>query len=113
MVAVNQSLGRVIRNKDDYGIMICFGIEFIIKKNLLLFSKWIKDNISIVELKENNEEYYNKIEKFLDNLKLIYNYSNISNNSSNSQEFIEEEEEEEVEKENIIFIGNKRRKNNY
>ena len=26
--AVNQALGRLIRDKDDYGIMICFGTEF-------------------------------------------------------------------------------------
>ena len=38
MIAVNQSLGRLLRNKDDYGIMICFGKEF--KKYKSLFSKW-------------------------------------------------------------------------
>ena len=59
MISVNQSLGRLIRNKDDYGIMICFGIEF--KNSLLLFSKWIKNNISCVNLNENNEDYYKKI----------------------------------------------------
>ena len=41
-VAVNQALGRLIRHKDDYGIMICFGMEFGKKA---LFSKWIEKNI--------------------------------------------------------------------
>ena len=44
MIAVNQSLGRVIRSINDYGIMICIGIE--LKNNKFLFSNWIKNNIS-------------------------------------------------------------------
>ena len=46
MIAVNQSLGRLIRNKNDYGIMICFGIE--LKYNSNLFSKWIKNNYLVL-----------------------------------------------------------------
>ena len=67
MVAINQSLGRLIRNKDDYGIMICIGNE--IKTNKFLFSKWIQNNISCIELNDNNQEYHSKIENFLYNLK--------------------------------------------
>ena len=67
MVAINQSLGRLIRNKDDYGIMICIGNE--IEKNRFLFSKWIQNNISSIELNDNIQDYHAKIEGFLDNLK--------------------------------------------
>ena len=57
--AVNQSLGRLIRNKNDYGIMICFGIEF--SERRIQFSKWINDNISqksYIRLKENDTNYF-------------------------------------------------------
>ena len=42
MNAVNQSLGRLIRNVNDYGIMICFGIEFLYDKKYI--TKWISNN---------------------------------------------------------------------
>ena len=67
--AVNQSLGRLIRHIKDYGIMICFGIEF--SYNIRYLSKWITNNLSnktsILRLKENNIEYYNGIKEFLSN----------------------------------------------
>ena len=45
--AVNQSLGRLIRNINDYGIMICFGIEF--SYNIRYLSKWIRRNVNIIQ----------------------------------------------------------------
>ena len=84
---VNQSLGRLIRHKNDYGIMICFGIEF--SKYGIQFSKWINDNISkesYIILKENDINYFNGLNTFLTNLnnkKIIneyeYEYSDPSN----------------------------------
>jgi Rad3-related DNA helicase len=61
-IAINQSLGRLIRHKDDYGIMICFGNEF---KDNSLFTEWIKQNEKIIQLKDNNKEYYKELENYL------------------------------------------------
>ena len=107
MVAVNQSLGRLIRNKDDFGIMICFGIEFEINKNL--FSNWIKKNMSYRS--ENDNKYYQKLENFFINLnkvninsiseKNINNYCEEGNDLDNENEKEEndyEDEENEYEK---------------
>ena len=68
MNAVNQALGRLLRNINDYGIMICFGIEF--SKNMRYFTKWIRNNnLDVIRLKENNQNYYNKLSLFLINLR--------------------------------------------
>ena len=67
MNAANQSLGRLIRHKDDYGIMICFGIEFYY--NIDKLSKWIRKNKNQLWLKDNNKMYYEKLNKFLTNLR--------------------------------------------
>ena len=64
MNAVNQALGRLIRNVNDYGIMICFGIEFT--KNMRYFTKWMRNNIEIVNLNEDDQNYYSRLSKFLD-----------------------------------------------
>ena len=117
MVAVNQSLGRLIRNKDDYGIMICFGIEF--EKNINLFSKWIKKNISCENLSENDEQYYKKLENFLINLNKVNINSSIKKGNdfeNNKNDYANEENEENEENEDKDFIGkqkyfiNKKRK---
>ena len=52
-VAINQSLGRLLRNVNDYGVMICFGKEFQIKKYIL--SKWIQNNAFHINLDENKD----------------------------------------------------------
>ena len=109
MVAVNQSLGRLIRNKDDYGIMICFGIEFEINKNL--FSYWIKKNISYKNLSENDNEYYQKLDNFLINLnkdnnmnsiiaRNINNYSEEENDYEDDENGYEKEESDYEDDEN-------------
>ena len=68
MNAVNQSLGRLLRNKNDFGIMICFGIEF--SNNIQYLTKWIRNNsIKVLRLKENDEIYYNHLTEFLNNLR--------------------------------------------
>ena len=85
MTVVNQSLGRLLRNKNDYGIMICLGIE--LKNNKFLFSNWIKNNMLCVELDKNNEKYYKYLENFLFNMNKIYNNYILDNkNKYNQQE---------------------------
>ena len=62
-VAVNQALGRLLRHKDDYGIMICFGVDF---KNYSLFSKWINPNKKLIRLNGDNDySYFKGLQSFL------------------------------------------------
>ena len=93
MVAVNQSLGRVIRNINDYGIMICFGIE--LKNNKFLFSNCIKNNISCIELNEDDESYYKNLEDFLINLNNNKNFRIIEKDNYNKNEENDEYEYED------------------
>ncbi len=95
MNAVNQSLGRLIRHVKDYGIMICFGIEF--SYNIRYLSKWIKNNLtnktSIIRLKENDKVYYSGLKEFLNNLKVKFPQNIININSQESKEDFSEEKD--------------------
>ena len=91
MNAVNQSLGRLLRNKDDYGIMICFGIEFFY--NIDKLSKWILKNKNQLWLKKNNEIYYEKLKQFL--IKLRNKYPPKINNVENICENIDDIDDDE------------------
>ena len=93
MNAVNQSLGRLIRNINDYGIMICFGVEFL--KVSQYFCKWIKSNQRIIKLKENDIKFYDELNKFLINLRNIYG-NNITNNNNNEETADDLREEKEL-----------------
>ena len=91
--AVNQSLGRVIRHINDYGIMICFGIEF--SYNIRYLSKWIRRNVNIIQrLNENDKFYYKGLTEFLNNTRDFIgkktNKLSIINNKDNVNDFIEE-----------------------
>ena len=131
-VAVNQSLGRLLRNIKDYGVMICFGKEFKINKYML--SEWIQKNITFVDLDENKDNYYKKIEDFLTNMKNEKQNNEIQEkkeeyNLINRQEYIQNiekedynlinkdfldyllREDENENNENIQFLGNKREEN--
>ena len=86
--AVNQSLGRLIRHKNDYGIMICFGIEF--SERSIKFSNWINDNISqksYIKLKENDINYFNGLDTFLSNLNMKFPKKIINQEKNNSHEY--------------------------
>ena len=88
--AANQSLGRLLRNKNDYGIMICFGIEF--SYNIQYLTKWIRNNsVKVLRLKENDETYYNHLTEFLNNLrqKIKFTKSNYNENFD-VDDFLEE-----------------------
>ena len=118
--AVNQSLGRLIRHKNDYGIMICFGIEF--SQYDIQFSKWINDNISqksYIRLKENDINYFNGLNTFLtklNNQEIINEYEHEYSDSLNEigdYEFIDDYNlmndiysEESWEKEKDIYKYN-------
>ena len=88
--AVNQSLGRLLRNKNDFGIMICFGVEF--SYNIQYLTKWIRNNsVKVLTLKENDETYYNHLTEFLNNLrqKIKFTKSNYDENFD-VDDFLEE-----------------------
>ena len=80
MNAVNQSLGRLLRNKNDFGIMICFGIEF--SYNIQYLTKWIRQNsIKFIRLQENDQAYYNQLTEFLSNLRKNINFEKSENDN--------------------------------
>ena len=61
MINVNQSLGRVIRHKNDYGVMICIDERFTYGSIKKLFSNWFSKKLEIINLKE-NDNYYEELE---------------------------------------------------
>ena len=87
--AANQALGRLIRNVNDYGIMICFGKEFI--DNMRYFTKWMRNNnMETVFLKEDSKDYYNKLNTFLTDLRGKYtNINNFENKSYDENDEID------------------------
>ena len=105
--------------------MICFGIE--LKNNSFLLSKWIKNNISYVDLNENNEDYYKTIENFLVNLRnnndnnIIKSYSeedyySINEDDDYDYDFdydisnYDKDSSKDDEEENSYFFKNKKKK---
>jgi len=81
MLNVNQSLGRVIRNKNDYGVMICIDERFNDPRIKSLFSDWIyknKENRFLID----NDTYYEEINTFLEYCKNKYLNKNVLNNSN-------------------------------
>ena len=50
---VNQTLGRVLRHKDDYGVLICIDQRYEIHYKNKLFSKWIRDKCQIINVLDN------------------------------------------------------------
>ena len=140
MTAVNQSLGRVIRHKNDFGTMLCVDERY--KKYEKYFSFWIRDNYSKnknnLNVKVNDFLNINR-EKFKDSIeqnKKAFNKNNtnlsgfnetikidnnifMKNKNSNKEKQIEdfesdEEEEEEIIEEEIINsnISSKEKENN-
>ena len=83
MLNVNQSLGRVIRNKNDYGVMICIDERFKDPSIKRMFSNWINKNMQIRFLID-NDKYFEEINKFYKNCENKYSNKNALNNS-NSQ----------------------------
>ena len=63
--SVNQTLGRVLRHKNDFGMMICIDSRFDEDNIKNLFSKWMNDILEIVNI---DDSYFNNIEKFFDKM---------------------------------------------
>ena len=102
MNAANQSLGRLIRHKDDYGIMICFGIEFYY--NIDKLSKWIRKNKNQLWLKDNNKMYYEELNKFLTNLRAKFPpKSQNLENINESIDDIREDDESDYDNEDSYY----------
>ena len=75
MINVNQSLGRCIRNINDYGAMICIDERFCLGYINELFSCWIAKNKTIKSLKE-NDTYFEELKNFFEFCKNKYNKQN-------------------------------------
>ena len=68
MIAVNQSLGRVIRHINDYGVMVCIDERYKNYENY--FSSWIKNNYLQYNDNSNINKFFNEQrEKFKDYIK--------------------------------------------
>ena len=113
MINVNQSLGRVIRNKNDYGVMICIDERYTLDSIKNLFSNWLIKNLEIRTLKD-NDIFYDEINKFYDYCSLKYpiqnneiNNINIINNDDNNDIFNDFNFEKEINT-NEFLIKRKR-----
>ena len=106
-IAVNQSLGRLIRHKNDYGIMICFGKEFTRNS---LFSEWIKPNEESIRLyNESDNKYYKKLEDFLNymNGKFKPDENNIIQFEQKNIEYEASDEEGKEDEDSMVEIDKK------
>jgi hypothetical protein len=69
MNAVNQSIGRVIRHINDYGIMVCIDARYKTYEKYLSF--WIKKHHEISKDNKNTEEFFkeqrNKFKDYIPN----------------------------------------------
>jgi regulator of telomere elongation helicase 1 len=100
---VNQSLGRVLRHKDDYGMMICIDLRFEYQYIFKLFSKWMKDICDIISI--DNMNYFSNIKKYFDKLEI--------ENRNDIKKKVIEYESESVKKEKFLeyFNMNNNKKN--
>ena len=81
MLNINQSLGRVIRNKNDYGVMICIDERFKEYSIRSMLSNWIYKNKEFRFLTD-NDTYYEEINKFFEFCQNKYSNQNSLNNNS-------------------------------
>ena len=96
--AVNQSLGRVLRHKDDYGMMICIDLRFEYNYIFKLFSKWMKDICDVISI--DNMDYFSNVKKYFDKLE-------IENRNCDKKKVIEyENESESIKKEKFLEYFN-------
>ena len=77
MTAVNQSLGRVIRHINDYGVLVCIDERF--KRFEKYFSLWIKEQYKINKDSNNNIDIYQFFNEQRNKFKDIIKNNNISN----------------------------------
>ena len=110
---VNQSLGRVLRHKDDYGVLICIDARFEIHYKNKLFSKWIRDKCEVINTLDN--KFFDSLTEFFDeqdkkfksneneNNNIINNYDNLNVNLNDEE--INKKDNVEKEENNDKRIG--------
>ena len=95
---VNQSLGRVLRHINDYGILVCIDERYEYKNIKNLFSNWIRNKCEVI--KSINDNFFDSLEQFFNEQEEKFKTKeeeNIINNNSNNyitKEGIEENQED-------------------
>ena len=94
---VNQSLGRVLRHINDYGILVCIDERYEYKNIKNLFSNWIRNKCEVI--KSINDNFFDSLEQFFNEQEEKFKTKeeeNIINNNENNyitKEGIEENQE--------------------
>ena len=95
---VNQSLGRVLRHINDYGILVCIDERYGYKNIKNLFSNWIRNKCEVI--KSINDNFFDSLEQFFNEQEEKFKTKeeeNIINNNENNyitKEGIEENQED-------------------
>ena len=95
---VNQSLGRVLRHINDYGILVCIDERYEYKNIKNLFSNWIRNKCEVI--KSINDNFFDSLEQFFNEQEEKFKAKeeeNIINNNENNyitKEGIEENQED-------------------
>ena len=95
---VNQSLGRVLRHINDYGILVCIDERYEYKNIKNLFSNWIRNKCEVI--KSINDNFFDSLEHFFNEQEEKFKTKeeeNIINNNENNyitKEGIEENQED-------------------
>ena len=99
---VNQSLGRVLRHINDYGVLVCIDERFEYKNIKNLFSKWIRDKCEIV--KNINDNFFDSLVQFFDEQEKKFKSKKEKEEKDKEKEKEKEgkKEKEKNEDENII-----------
>ena len=95
---VNQSLGRVLRHINDYGVLVCIDERFEYRNIKNLFSKWIRDKCEIV--KNINDNFFDSLVQFFDEQEK--KFKNKKEKEEKEKEKEGKKEKEKNEDENII-----------
>ena len=95
---VNQSLGRVLRHINDYGILVCIDERYEYKNIKNLFSNWIRNKCEVI--KSINDKFFESLEQFFkeqeEKFKTKEEENIINNNENNyiTKEGIEKNQED-------------------
>ncbi|ETB59453.1 hypothetical protein YYC_02935 [Plasmodium yoelii 17X] len=82
MRSINQSIGRVIRHKDDYGAILFLDSRFSNNQRIKEISKWVRAHFRVYR---DIDQIQNDIEKFFELFKGINNLKTEQANINNSQ----------------------------
>ena len=98
--AVNQSLGRILSNKFDFGMMICIDCSFDYNNIKCFFSRWMKNICDVVNI--DNLNYFNDVKKFFNQFEIENSKTEINKN----------EKEKEKKFLELFNMGNNKKNNN-